>query len=93
MEENVILSCRVIPNKPESKIVGKLENGTYRIDIKAPPIEDKANRELIRTIAKILGISKIKVTIIKGFNSKNKLVRINSIDKARILEIMAKRTS
>jgi uncharacterized protein (TIGR00251 family) len=93
MEENAILSCMVIPNKPESKIVGILENGTYRIEIKAPPIENKANRELIRTIAKILGLRKSQVIIIKGFNSKNKLIRIDSMDKARILEILAKRTA
>ena len=93
MEENIILTCRVIPNKPESKIAGKSENGTYRIEIKAPPIEGKANRELIRTISKLLGLSKSQVIIIKGLNSKNKLIRIDSMDKARILDILANRTS
>jgi uncharacterized protein len=93
MEQNIILSCRVIPNKPESKITGKSENGTYKIEIKAPPIEGKANRELIRIIAKLLGLSKSQVIIIKGLNSKNKLIRIDSMEKAKILDILASRIS
>ncbi len=93
MNQNNILSFRVIPNKPESKVVGVSEDGTIRMEIKAPPIEGKANRELINTIAKLLGLNKSQVIIIKGLNSKNKLIRIISIDKERILDILASRTS
>jgi uncharacterized protein (TIGR00251 family) len=93
MKQNNILSFRVVPNKPESKVVGVSEDGTIRIEIKAPPNEGKANKELINTIAKILGLNKSQVIILKGSTSKNKLIRIISIDKERILDIFASRTS
>ena len=92
MEENLILSCKVIPNKKESKIVEVSEDGLLRIEIKAPPIEGKANRELIRIIAKLFGLNKSQITIIKGLNSKNKLIKIDSDNKAKILDILANRT-
>jgi uncharacterized protein len=93
VDENIYLSLRVIPNKPESKIVGRSEDGTYRIEIKSPPIEGKANRELIRTIAKLLGLKKSQVSIIKGLTSKNKLIRIESIERERILGFLTNRIS
>jgi uncharacterized protein (TIGR00251 family) len=92
MDDNIILSLRVVPNKPESKIVDVSEDGTIRMEIKALPIEGKANKELIRTLAKLLGLNKSQIKIIKGLNSKNKLIRIDSIDKARIQDILARRT-
>jgi uncharacterized protein (TIGR00251 family) len=93
VNQNNTFSFRVVPNKPESRIVGVSEDGTIRIEIKAPPIEGKANKELIKTIAKLLGLNKSQVIIIKGLNSKNKLIRIISMDKERILDILASRVS
>lgn len=92
MDENIILSLRVVPNKPESKIVSISEDGTIRIEIKAQPIEGKANKELIRTLAKLFNLNKSQIIIVKGLSSKNKLIRIDSIDKARIQNILASRT-
>jgi uncharacterized protein len=93
MDEKIILSLRVIPNKPESKIVGLSEDGTIRMEIKAPPIEGKANKELIRTLAKLFNLNKSQIIIIKGLSSKNKLIRIDSVDKTRIQDILARRSS
>jgi uncharacterized protein len=93
MNQNIILSFKVVPNKPKSKVAGVSEDGTIRIEIKAPPSEGKANKELIITIAKLLGLNKSQVIIMKGLNSKNKLIRIISMDKERILDILTSRIS
>lgn len=88
MSDNSILSVRVVPNKPVSRIVDTSDDGTIRVEVKSQPIEGKANQELIKFLAKILGVNKNQVIIVKGANSRNKLIKIESIKKARILDIL-----
>ena len=88
MSDHSILSVRVVPNKPVSRIVDTSDDGTIRIEVKSQPIEGKANQELIKFLAKILGVNKNQVIIVKGANSRNKLIKIESIKKARILDIL-----
>jgi uncharacterized protein len=91
MTENSIFSVKVIPNKPISKIVDISDDGTMKIEIKAQPIEGKANQELIKYLAKSLGVNQNQVIIMRGANSKNKLIKIESIAKLRILDFFKKK--
>lgn len=93
MSDNSILSVRVVPNKPESRIVDTSDDGTIRIEVKSQPIEGKANQELIKFLAKLLGVNKNQVIIVRGANSRNKLIKIESIKKARILDILRRKRS
>ncbi len=93
MSENCILSIRVIPNKPKSRIADILEDNVIRIEVKSQPIEGKANQELIRFLAKILDLNKKQIIILRGVNSKNKLIKIDSVEKERIMMILKKNRS
>jgi uncharacterized protein (TIGR00251 family) len=85
---NCTLSVRVIPNKPESKIVAIYEDTKIRIDIKSRPIDGKANQELIKYLAKLFGVNRNQVMIVRGINSRNKLIKIESVNNARISAIL-----
>jgi len=93
MSDSSILSVRVVPNKSESRIVDISDDGTLRIEVKSQPIEGKANKELIKFLAKLLGVNKNQVIIMRGANSRNKLIKIESIEKARILDILGRKRS
>ena len=93
MSESCILSIRVIPNKPKSRIAGISEDNVIRIEIKSQPIEGKANQELIRFLSKILDLNKNQVIILRGANSKNKLIKIDTVGKEKILVILKKNQS
>ncbi len=54
----------------------KIGANIFSVHLKAPPIENRANKELIETMAKHLGIPKTKIIIISGKNSKNKMLEI-----------------
>ena len=69
------LSVKIIPNAKVSEIVN-WENNQLKIRIKAPPVEGKANEELIRFLAKHLKIQKSDITIKSGQTSKSKLLEI-----------------
>ena len=93
MSDSSILSVRVVPNKSESRIIDTSDDGTIRIEVKSQPIEGKANKELIKFLAKLLGVNKNQVIIMRGANSRNKLIKIESIEKARILDILGRKRS
>ena len=93
MSDSSILSVRVVPNKPESRIVDTSDDGTIRIEVKSQPIEGKANQELIKFLANLLNVNKNQVIIVRGANSRNKLIKIESIEKARILDILGRKRS
>ena len=63
-------------------------DGTYRIELKAIPVEGKANEELIRFLSKLLGISKSKIYITSGVRSKNKLVNVDLNENIKINELL-----
>jgi uncharacterized protein (TIGR00251 family) len=69
-------NARVIlkPNSKENKIAGfDKDKDAYKIEIKAPAHENKANAELIKFLSKSL---RKKVRILKGIKSREKLLEI-----------------
>lgn len=71
----MIIEVHIQPNSNENEIVSK-ENNIFKIKIKAPAIENKANIELIKFLSKELKVEKSLITIKSGKNSKTKLINI-----------------
>ncbi len=71
------LKCFVVLVKPNSKknTIVKFDNtkNAFIVEIKAEAKNNKANIELIKYISRLL---KHKVEIIKGFKSKEKILRL-----------------
>ena len=75
---SVTFSVRVQPRASQSALAGDLD-GAVKIRIAAPPVDGEANDELIRFLAKLLGVGRQQVEIISGATSKNKIVRITGV--------------
>ena len=84
----MIISIKVVTGKPKSRIIDQMIDGTYKIELKAIPVEGKANEELIRFLSKVLGISKSKIYITSGVRSKNKLVNVDLSENTKIYELL-----
>ena len=84
----MIISIKVVTGKPKSRIIDQMIDGTYKIELKAIPVEGKANEELIRFLSKVLGISKSKIYITSGVRSKNKLVNVDLNENTKINELL-----
>ena len=72
---HVTFRVRVVPRASRSQIVGELD-GALRIRLAAPPVDGAANEELIRTLARSLGLPRAAVEIESGHSSRLKRVRI-----------------
>ncbi len=76
-ESELVLNIKVEPRSSRSGIVGHYGNA-LKVRLTSPPVEGRANKELIEVLAKEFGINKRDVEIVSGKNSKNKIVRLNS---------------
>jgi uncharacterized protein (TIGR00251 family) len=64
--------------KTSAKVNAVLEGpeGELRVQVKAPPQEGRANAAVIEALAAHFKVPKSRVTIVGGFKSKTKIVRI-----------------
>lgn len=70
-----IIQIKVKPNSRTS-LLEEREDGTWLAYLKSPPVEGKANEELLALVAKHFGCRKSEVTIKAGASGRVKLVRI-----------------
>lgn len=76
-DDSLIISCHLQPKASKTEVVG-LHGNALKVRIKAPPVEGKANAELIRFLAKEFAVSKRDVVLISGELSRQKRIRINA---------------
>lgn len=70
-------SIKVKPNSQQQKIIEEAD-GSLSISLKSPPVDGKANEELIELLAKKFSIPKSRITIKLGLSSRQKLVIIDT---------------
>jgi uncharacterized protein (TIGR00251 family) len=78
------LRLRVYPNADRNEVKG-FTDGVLQVRVAAPPVKGKANRELTAFLSQILGISRSSLTIVKGHTSHNKVIAIDGLSQAEII--------
>jgi uncharacterized protein (TIGR00251 family) len=71
------IQVKVKPNARAS-VLNQHADGTWLAEIKAPPIDGKANAELIRVIAAHFKLRKAQVSIKSGASGRMKLVTLDN---------------
>lgn len=66
-------SVRVIPRAKKTEYVGEYAEG-IKIKISAPPLDGKANDELVKFLSKKLSLSRSGVRVISGQTSRDKIL-------------------
>lgn len=70
------LQVRVKPNNRESSLEAQ-PDGTWLAKLKSPPVDGKANAELVELVAEAFGVRKAQVEIRSGAGGRMKLLRID----------------
>ncbi|HGG57084.1 MAG TPA: DUF167 domain-containing protein, partial [Nannocystis exedens] len=83
-DDAVDVDVQVVPRASRSRIVG-VHGDRLKIQLAAPPVDGAANKSLIELIAKVVGLSRRQVSIIRGQTGKRKTLRLlgTSVDKVR----------
>ena len=74
-----IITIKVKPNADKTELQGIMEDGTWKIDIAAPPEKGKANKELIRFLAERYDVAKSNIEIVSGLTSSTKRIKIIAV--------------
>ena len=77
------LEVRLQPRANRDEIAGE-RDGRVLVRVTAPPVDGRANQALCRLIAKRLGVSRSRVTLIRGERSRDKLLRIDGLDEGTV---------
>ncbi|NEQ39822.1 MAG: DUF167 domain-containing protein [Okeania sp. SIO3I5] len=70
-----IFKVKVKPNSQQQSIKAEAD-GSLKVCLKSPPVDGKANQELIQLLAKKFNVKKSEITIKSGLFAKNKLIEI-----------------
>jgi hypothetical protein len=73
-----VLNIRLIPNAKNNSMEG-IYNKQLKIKIAAPPVDNKANKVLIKFLSQYFNFPQKSIKIITGLKSKNKKVLFEEI--------------
>ena len=76
--EGVVLNLRIVPRASKNEI-GEILDNALKIRLQAPPVEGKANKALVKFLAKTLGIPARNITILSGETGRNKRILIGGM--------------
>jgi len=76
----VDIRVRVTPRAGRDEVVGVDAEGALRVRVAAAPVDGEANRALLRTLAKQLGVPPTALRVVAGMAGRTKRVRIDGID-------------
>ncbi|MEQ1515799.1 MAG: DUF167 domain-containing protein [Usitatibacteraceae bacterium] len=71
-----LLQIKVKPNARTSEL-SEMPDGTWLAQIKSPPVDGKANEELIALVAKHFDRRKSQITVKSGASGRMKLIKID----------------
>lgn len=84
-EEGVVLHVRVSPNAAKTKPEG-LREDRLALRVKAPPVEGKANKEVLRWAAAAFGLRKSSVCLLRGEHAREKDLLLAGLDREKAEE-------
>lgn len=78
LKENgeIYLRVKARPGASKNEIKDIMADGSIKIDISAPPVGGKANKELIKFLSQEFVVPKDNIKIISGAGDKIKLIKI-----------------
>ncbi len=74
----------VRPGAKRNEIKGFVD-GVLRLNIAAPPVEGKANKELVEFLSESLDTAKSNITVERGLTSRNKTLLIRGMTLDQVL--------
>ena len=81
----VVLRLRVVPRASRNAIAGTMQNA-LKVRLQAPPVDGKANKALVKLLAKTLDVPARDIRITAGETGRNKQVCVAGVSAAYVME-------
>ncbi|HEY6073131.1 MAG TPA: DUF167 domain-containing protein [Anaerolineales bacterium] len=79
-KKGAAIAVRVTPRASQNKIMELQSDGTVKVHITAAPVDDAANKELIKFMSEVLGVPKNRLDIVAGASGRDKIIAILDMD-------------
>ena len=78
-----LLAVRVQPGASRTGPAGAtgVDGAELKIRLASPPVDGRANDELVRWLAKELGVPRSAVSLVRGQTSRSKVVRVETLHR------------
>jgi uncharacterized protein len=86
-----LITLHVQPGARKNEVIG-YDGSIIRLKIAAPPVEGKANREVIAFLSQRLDIKKGALTIRHGLTSRDKVIAVDGLSRDEILRRLSLQT-
>ena len=80
---SLLLRLHVQPRAAHDQVAG-LQGETLKLRLTSPPVDGKANKAVIATLARLLEVPKSALTLRSALHSRSKTVRIENADEAQL---------
>jgi uncharacterized protein (TIGR00251 family) len=82
--DGVTFDVQVAPRASRDRF-GPVVGDRIKVAVTAPPVDGKANAALIALLARILGVPRSQVAILRGHRGKRKTVSVKGVTRATVL--------
>ncbi len=82
------LKVKVRPQAGRTRILGFLDDGTLRVELKAPPERGKANQALVELLSRRTGIPASSIRILSGRSGRTKHLALEGVSESELRELL-----
>ena len=84
----ITFEVRVVPRAARTELAGEMGDAV-KVRVSSPPVDGTANAELIKFLAKMLGVAKGDIEIVSGQASKTKRVQVTGVTGEQLRKIIS----
>nr|Q3ATT3.1 RecName: Full=UPF0235 protein Cag_0319 [Chlorobium chlorochromatii CaD3] len=84
---SVCIAVRAQPRSSKSMVSGEW-NGALKVHLQSPPVDDAANEECCRLLARLFQVPPSRVHLVAGHSSRNKRVMVEGVSAAMATELL-----
>jgi uncharacterized protein len=86
-EISATIAVRIQPRSSKNS-VDRMEDGSLKIRLTAPPVDGAANEALVKFLSDTLAVSKSHIEIVSGHTSREKRVKVVGKSEADVIRLL-----
>ncbi len=86
-KDAVLIDALVQPRAPRDAING-VHDEALKLKVKAPPLDDRANRAVEKLLAGLLGLPRANVKVVGGHSSRRKRIAIYGASRKWVVDCL-----
>ena len=86
-EISATFSVRIQPRSSKNGAT-RMEDGSLKIRLTAPPVDGAANEALVTFLSATLSVSKSQVEIVSGHTGRQKIIRISGVSEDDVIRLL-----